>query len=556
PAPDGTHPTVAGTPFTSLTSLDFAAGEASAPMVLYLAGGDTIRVTDGEIEAAGEHRLVVEVSPGAAAAITLRRTFLTMTMLGQTETLDATVFDEYDNDSGEAVDWSSSRVQVAPVASDGTVEAFRTGYAEVTAAIDALAETVPVRVQPLTITAGQLHTCAIELDGSAVCWGDDGSGKLGDGRPIEPQDAPSDVAGGHTWSQLGAGNLHSCGVTTDGDAYCWGYDGSDQLGNGSPASNTLEPSLVEDPADGPVTWLQVSGGYDHTCGLTRDGEAYCWGSDASEQLGNGATSGNQATPSPVADPASGPVTWTQVSAGGFHACGVTTDAEMYCWGSDASGQLGNGDGLTGDQATPTLVADPGSGSVSWARVGAGSFHTCGLTTDGEAYCWGRDASGELGNGDALTGDQTAPTLVADPLDGPVTWLHVGAYRYHTCGVSAAGVAYCWGGDASGQIGDGDETTGGTAVPSRTADPADGPVAFVHAVPGESHSCGVTSAGEAYCWGSDEYGQLGNGDMITGDQDEPSQVESANAFAALAPAPFARFALARRVTAASGGGDLR
>ena len=253
-----------------------------------------------------------------------------------------------------------------------------------------------------------------------------------------------------------------------------------------------------------MSFAAVSTGISHTCGVTPAGAAYCWGDNANGQLGDGSTTG-ELTPVLVAAPAG--VSFAAVSAGTSHTCGVTAAGAAYCWGFNADGELGDGSG-TG-QLTPVPVAAPPG--VSFLAVSVGGNHTCGVTAAGAAYCWGSNGAGELGDG--TTTSQLSPVQVA----GSVSFATLTAGFFHTCGVTAAGAAYCWGANSSGRLGDG--TTTQRLTPVLVAAPAG--VSFAALSAGNSHSCGVTPAGAAYCWGDNFYGQLGDG--TTTDQLTPVRV---------------------------------
>ena len=287
-----------------------------------------------------------------------------------------------------------------------------------------------------TIAAGMSHSCALARGtggGAAWCWGDNDQGQLGD-KTIAPRPTPVRAAEGHSFIAIAVGAAHSCGLEADGEAWCWGSNVHGQVGGGEAASPGISaPALVA----GSHTWTAITTGWNFTCGLERGGRAYCWGDNASGQLGNGAIS-ERRSPEPV----SASPSFIAIAAGNAHACGVTAQGDAYCWGENSSGQLG--DGTRVDRHEPAKVKT----SVRFVALAAGAVHTCGLATDGEAYCWGRNSYGQLGDGTSV--DEAQPVRVA----GGHAFASLRSFGSHTCGSTLSGEAFCWGYNLDGQLGDG------------------------------------------------------------------------------------------------------
>ena len=209
---------------------------------------------------------------------------------------------------------------------------------------------------PVQVTGGHVfgsvsagansHSCGVITSGAALCWGNNGSGQLGDGTTIEKL-VPVAVLGSHAFASISAGFSFTCGVTTSGAAHCWGHNVSGQLGDG-----TTSPSLVPVEVSGSHTFFTVSAGDEnHTCGATVTGTAFCWGLNRNGELGDGTTTGSHV---PVA--VSGNHVFESVSAGPAYTCGVTATGGTYCWGSNDFGQLG--DGTTTERHAPVAVVLP------------------------------------------------------------------------------------------------------------------------------------------------------------------------------------------------------
>ena len=287
------------------------------------------------------------------------------------------------------------------------------------------------------VSTGWGHTCGITTDDLAYCWGLNWTGNLGDGTTLD-RATPTRVAGSLRFRQIDAGQYHTCARSyPENYVYCWGRNTKGQLGDGT-TTNRLRPVRVL----GSHQFRQVSVGDDHTCGVTTADQAFCWGWNRQAQLGDSTQRGRRARPGLVA----GGHRFRQVDAGGDVTCGVSTDNRAFCWGEGRFGQLGNG------KTYLSFWPRPVGGDFSFARVTAGRFHVCGETITDRAYCWGANAMGGLGTG--TSDDSTKPVAVA----GGLRIGQLSAGQFYTCGKTTAAMGYCWGENFWGELGDGTWTS--------------------------------------------------------------------------------------------------
>jgi alpha-tubulin suppressor-like RCC1 family protein len=360
---------------------------------------------------------------------------------------------------------------------------------------------VNLTVQQVRAATMGYHTCAI-TSGGTYCWGQGSNGQLGDGLGTFTDDSvPRLVSGGLTFAQITGGRAHTCGLTAAGVAYCWGDNGNGQLGNNS-TTRSDTPVAVS----GGLTFGSLSGGGFHTCG-TVGTAIYCWGYDQYGQLGDGTIGGTTLVPTLV----TGGLTWASVSAGYYTTCGLTTGGSAYCWGQDINGQLGNDASLV-NQAAPVVVA----GGRTWASLTAAYNHTCGVDAAGAGFCWGRNIYGLLG-ADTTSYPRNVIQATPVPVFGGLTFSRLSAGYYHTCGLTTAGGAYCWGSNGFGQLGDGSTVPDS---PLRVAVAGGLTFSAGTITVGRYHSCGRVGTA-AWCWGSADQGQLGNGARVS--RNQPVQI---------------------------------
>lgn len=363
-----------------------------------------------------------------------------------------------------------------------------------------------------SITAGYQHTCSTNSTQVAFCWGNGSAGQLGNGSSLQQSSPVSiNMPTGTHMTQVTTGAFHSCSVSSVGNAYCWGSNSYGQLGIGS-FSSRFNPQVVNTPSG--VFLTQISAGNAHTCALDNLGSIYCWGEGKWGQVGD-STLITRTTPVLVTLP--GGLTALSISAGGWHTCAVASDQNAYCWGFNEYGQVGSGTSST--EAMPVKVAMPNSESV--IQVEPGNVHTCALTSNGKAYCWGANKYGQLGNGS--TTSQVTPTGVSMPTGVNFTHIEAGGehndLQGYTCALGSNQKAYCWGFGVYGQLGNGSNSS--QSVPTEVTLPAGTAFTQISVSHGRYHTCAVGDDDGFYCWGFNNYGQLGIGN--TSNQASPQKV---------------------------------
>lgn len=293
------------------------------------------------------------------------------------------------------------------------------------------------------ISAGNAHSCALSVDGKGYCWGRNSLGQLGDGTTINRRQ-PTPVEGNRTFSEINAGALHTCAITTENAAYCWGEPSEARLGTETLADNTV-PNEVQ----GNYSFRSIRPGHQHTCGIPHDSSAFalCWGDNDFGQLGDGTTE-QRLTPTSVDIDFSLSVV---IPLGHDRTCALSDNEDVFCWGRNDSG--GIGDGTTETRRTPTQV----SAAEAYSEIAVGLWHSCALSLSGTVECWGDNFYGQLGTGS--TEDTTLPMKI----DSDVEFVSVSSEVYHTCGITRDQATFCWGLNDAGQLGDGTSNNRSTPV---------------------------------------------------------------------------------------------
>ena len=355
------------------------------------------------------------------------------------------------------------------------------------------------------ITAvGTDHSCTLTNDGNAWCWGRNRFGQLGDNSVSAKSTRASYVNKPSllSFTSIATSNSHTCARISDGSAWCWGDNNSGQLGDGTTTNSSGAVRVTTDISSTLLTNVStVSVGTNASCALKSDGTVWCWGDNGEGQLGD-RTSDSSSFAVQVKKADNTPLsTVTAISVGTDHACAVLSDKSAWCWGDNSDGATGAG----------TAVASKGAVRVTKAAnavftnvvsISAGNAHTCALLGDKTVWCWGLNAYGQLGNGSTIT------SLVA--VSAGLTNIAIlgQSTGNHTCAVSATNILSCWGANTSGQLGDGTIAAKTRAVALKTTYAATvGTITSVSS--GGKQTCLSNTMGEVWCWGRNSNGQLGN-----------------------------------------------
>jgi len=356
--------------------------------------------------------------------------------------------------------------------------------------------------------SGYFSTCALDTSGTAYCWGTNTSGQVGNPDTAVNFLVPATVAPSQA-TMIAAGNIHSCEITS-GKAYCWGDNSNGELGNNSTMTSSVPVAAWTGGVLSGVTLTQITTGTNFSCALSAAGAAYCWGLGTSGQLGNNTTTSSSVPVAVYTGGVLSGVTLTQITANGATVCALSAAGAAYCWGAGGSGQLGNN---TTTAAQSTAVAVTTSGALSGTvltQVIAGGTSTCALTHQGAAFCWGAGGSGQLGNGTTTAAQTTAVKVTTSGVLSGLTLTGITVGSNFACALSGVGTAFCWGAGGSGQLGNGSTTAAQTTAVAVTTSGVLLGITLTQLDAGSNSACALSAAGLGYCWGGGAIGQLGNG----------------------------------------------
>ncbi|MGY8670817.1 MAG: RCC1 domain-containing protein, partial [Candidatus Poseidoniales archaeon] len=352
---------------------------------------------------------------------------------------------------------------------------------------------------PVDLSIGRLYSCFI-TDSSNYCQGYNTNGQLGE-NSYSQRNTPYEIYGfDEPLTSISTGNEHTCGINENGELYCWGLNSYGQIGNGynhytykynSPQKISIDYSSNQLPPA-----LQISTGYQHSCGIFEDSNLYCWGYNGQGQLGLGDTTLRN-RPMIVQTP--GDDLFTDISLGYSHSCSIIKNGSVYCWGYNNYGQLGDS---TNDYSNIPVYSQLPSGSKAVA-ISAGDYHNCAIMDNSSVYCWGYNQRSQLGNGNQT--NMNIPVHVNIPIgSNPV---QISSSDSHTCTVMDNGSMYCWGHNDYRQV----EGLITENLGNYVYNPTYVSTKFNHRVVsvdvGEGFTCTITEYAAISCWGSTSNGKL-------------------------------------------------
>ncbi len=252
------------------------------------------------------------------------------------------------------------------------------------------------------------------------------------------------------WAQVATSSEYACAIAYDSKAYCWGTNGNGQLGNNTTVESLIPVAVYASGVLSDKTILAITAHDGYTCVIASDNLAYCWGANGSGQLGNNSTTDSLV---PVAVNTTGVLsgkTMVAIAAGGGHTCAIASDNNAYCWGANPFGQLGNNS--DSDSLVPVAVNTTGvlSGKTILS-IKTGSNHTCAIASDNQAYCWGNNWAGQLGNNSTTESYVPVAVNTTGVLSGK-TVVNIDVGDSFSCAIDSSSQSYCWGSNSNGQLG--------------------------------------------------------------------------------------------------------
>lgn len=350
----------------------------------------------------------------------------------------------------------------------------------------------PVQIGPgaawRQVACGEYHCLGIQEDGSLWSWGSNEYGALGLGSGTAGSLLPSRVGSASSWTAVAVNSCYSLGLRNDGSLWSWGYNTQGQLGYGPPSSTVYVPTQVGADTD----WRSVSAGSNHALAIKESGDLYSWGGNSSGQIGNGRPLNHVLAPT-LLDAGGG---WDLALAAADNSFARKADGRWYAWGSNQRAQFGDGSSSAG--AAPRAIVTASMKAFASVCCSPGGF-SLAIASDGTLWSWGNNANGCLGDGGTTSRYQPVQVGGAD------NWLQAACGGLRCFAINDAGELYAWGKNGQGQLGLGGPYED-ILIPTRVGTASDWRMVAV----GNGHALGLKSDGSLWAWGTESYGELGNG----------------------------------------------
>ncbi|MDP1834097.1 MAG: hypothetical protein Q8L11_04185, partial [Candidatus Moranbacteria bacterium] len=374
--------------------------------------------------------------------------------------------------------------------------------------------------QVTQIASGGYHTCALKNDGTVFCWGSNSYGQLGDNSTTQRL-VPVQVVGAggvgmlSDVSQIEAGYYYTCALKNDGTVFCWGYNGTGQLGDNTIIQKLTPTQVLGVGGVGTLADInQIAIGNAHTCALKNDNSVFCWGQNTDGQLGD-STIVQKLTPVQVlgVDGVGTLADVEKIESGYVHTCVVKIDGTVFCWGNNANGQLG--DNTITQRTTPIQVLGVDAVGVlaDVNQIKGGGLYTCALKNDNSVFCWGYNNRGQLGDNTLVQKLTPIQVLGVGAVGTLADVEQIEAGYAHACAAKTDGSLFCWGYGSFGQIGDGMTTNKLTPVQVLGVGAVGTLTGITQVRGGYAHTCALGTEGAVFCWGYNGMGQLGDGSTV-------------------------------------------
>jgi alpha-tubulin suppressor-like RCC1 family protein len=349
------------------------------------------------------------------------------------------------------------------------------------------------------IDVGSQHSCVLKSDTSIWCWGNNQDSQLANGSYIYYSLQQTQVRDSRyrpfLYSKaVTAGVFHTCALIRTGTVWCWGHNGSGQLGDRTTTNRNYPVQVIR--ADGIALSgiTHIDAGLDSTCARNSSGYVFCWG--------NGSAVGAQL----VYKSDGFALQAVTISNSHDHACAIAVTRAVWCWGEGEYGRLGNNSGS--DQSSAVEVQRSTGGSLgSITHIATAEAHTCARQSNSTLWCWGRNGAGQIG--DQTKDDRYQAVEVMSGVSTVNDAKAIFTGYAHSCYITTTNILKCWGNNWAGQVGNGTQITQLEPVVVKQATMAT-MSGVTSGSGGQDHTCVIATGAVVWCWGLNYYGQVGDG----------------------------------------------